>query len=332
MVSTLALHQPTCHLLPTHPPNPAFPQCAPGDPDEPLREQQQQQQQAAPGGGGGCSGARACHRHQPELLASGTCSLRAHLQPLWSTALQALTAARKTARRSGTFDLTFRPRLMAVTAPDGARQRWLQMDVRRVASGARGHLGPEQKSAAMYEGAWPRSAVGFGEELAERLLQEGEVVLRCGGGNVSSHAVKAVVVAARVVGEEGRLLEVVPDLMTIEEHGKSKVPGLMDLNLDVLSRTPSKIVIALSHYWKHPSGDMIADPDMEIAVYPALETAEALSYQDSYCYQRVHDGKNQIDVRAKRDLNQFLALWLTNLIRQGHCIKRDNEISAEVLA
>ena len=55
-----------------------------------------------------------------------------------------------------------------------------------------------------------------------------------------------------------KLLDVVPDLLTIEEHGKSKVPGLMDLNMDVLFRTPSKIVIALSHYYKHPSGDMIA--------------------------------------------------------------------------
>ncbi len=120
-----------------------------------------------------------------------------------------------------------------------------------------------------------------------------------------------------------KLLNVVPDLMTIEEYGKSKVPGLMDLNLDVLNRTPSKIVIALSHYWKNPSGDMIADPDMEIAVYPEQENAEALSYQDCYCYHQVHDQNGCVDIRAKRDLNQFLSLWLSNLIQQGHRIKCD---------
>lgn len=56
-----------------------------------------------------------------------------------------------------------------------------------------------------------------------------------------------------------KLLNVIPDLLTIEEYGKSVVDGYMDLNLDVLDRTPSKIVIALSHYYKHPSGDMIPE-------------------------------------------------------------------------
>jgi|ERR1017187_891354 uncharacterized protein YqiB (DUF1249 family) len=117
-----------------------------------------------------------------------------------------------------------------------------------------------------------------------------------------------------------KLLDVVPDLLTIEEHGKSKVPGLMDLNLDVLNRTPSKIVIALSHYYKHPSGDMIADPDMEIAVYPDQEAAEALTYQDTFGYRVVYRD-NKVDVRAKRDLNSFLNTWLGNLIAQGHRIR-----------
>ena len=118
-----------------------------------------------------------------------------------------------------------------------------------------------------------------------------------------------------------KLLDVVPDLLTIREHGKSKVPGLMDLSLDVLVCTPSKIVIALSHYWKHPSGDMIADPDMQIAVYPPQEQAEALTYQDSYAYNQVYSSDGAlVDVRIKRELNKFLELWLGNLIRQGHRI------------
>ena len=35
-----------------------------------------------------------------------------------------------------------------------------------------------------------------------------------------------------------RLLVVVPDLQSIQEHGKSVVPGYMDLNLDVLEGGP----------------------------------------------------------------------------------------------
>lgn len=121
-----------------------------------------------------------------------------------------------------------------------------------------------------------------------------------------------------------KLLDVVPDLLTIEEHGKSVVSGYMDLNLDILHGTPGRLIIALSHYYKHPSGDMIADPDMEIAVYPSREHAEALAYQDIWGYRRVYgeDGASA-DVRAKREMNSFLNQWLTNLIHQGHCIRAE---------
>lgn len=122
-----------------------------------------------------------------------------------------------------------------------------------------------------------------------------------------------------------KLLDVVPDLLTIEEHGKSVVENTMDLNLDVLQRTPTKIVIALSHYWKHPSGDMIPDPDMVLAVYPGLEQAEALSYQDFYGYQEVYQQEmGRVDTRAKHSLNAFLNTWLRNLILQGHQILADD--------
>jgi len=121
-----------------------------------------------------------------------------------------------------------------------------------------------------------------------------------------------------------KLLVVVPDLKRIEESGKSIIAGYMDLNLDVLRRGTDKTVIALSHYYRHPSGDMIADPDMEIAVYPARDMAEALTYQDTYGYRVVYSqGGGAVDVRARRDLNLFLAQWLDNLIQQGHCITTD---------
>jgi uncharacterized protein YqiB (DUF1249 family) len=121
-----------------------------------------------------------------------------------------------------------------------------------------------------------------------------------------------------------KLLQVVPDLPTIEESGKSVVSGFMDLHLDVLHKRTSRIVIALSHYYRHSSGDMIPDPDMEIVAYPAQEMAEALSFQDALCYRRVYGDDNATeDIQSKKELNVFLDQWLTNLIEQGHCIKAD---------
>jgi len=117
-----------------------------------------------------------------------------------------------------------------------------------------------------------------------------------------------------------KLLVVIPHLEGIAEHGKSVVPGYMDLNLDILRRGKDKTVIALSHYFKQ-GGDMLADPDMAIAVYPDRAMAEALTYQDCYRYQEVYsDGGRLVDIRAKRELNKFLSHWLNNLRIQGHCI------------
>jgi uncharacterized protein YqiB (DUF1249 family) len=114
-----------------------------------------------------------------------------------------------------------------------------------------------------------------------------------------------------------KLLMVVPSLLSIKEGGKSIVVGYMDLNLDVLKRGAEKTIVALSHCYRHPSGDMIADPDMGIAVYPAKSMAEALSYQDCYGYREVYsEGGSKVDVRARRDLNEFLIQWLSNVIEQ----------------
>ena len=63
-----------------------------------------------------------------------------------------------------------------------------------------------------------------------------------------------------------RLIRVIPNLYSIKESGKSEAPGFMDFNLDILQRNGVVLRIAISHYYKHPSGDMIADPDMEIMV------------------------------------------------------------------
>lgn len=123
-----------------------------------------------------------------------------------------------------------------------------------------------------------------------------------------------------------RLLDVVPALLTIEEHGKSEVDGLMSLNFDVVQRTPEKLTIALSHYYKHPSGDMIPDPDMMVAIYIDRGMAEALTYQDMYIFTTVYSpDRTRVDLAAKRSLNVFLNTWLGNLIEQGHVIKADTD-------
>jgi uncharacterized protein YqiB (DUF1249 family) len=114
-----------------------------------------------------------------------------------------------------------------------------------------------------------------------------------------------------------KLTVLIPTLPEVPEYVKSQVPGFMDLNLDLLSRDGEIITVALSHYYEQ-NGDLIADPDMVVRIDTKTETVEALTFQDTYTYREVYlDGK-RVDVKAKKELNEFLLHWLTNLIDQGH--------------
>ena len=94
----------------------------------------------------------------------------------------------------------------------------------------------------------------------------------------------------------------------------------MDLNFDLIEKSRKRVTLALSHYYKHPSGDLIADPDMCIRLDRKEKTVEALSYRDTYGYREVYSEGGAVDVKAKKELNDFLVQWLRNLVVQGHKI------------
>jgi uncharacterized protein YqiB (DUF1249 family) len=118
-----------------------------------------------------------------------------------------------------------------------------------------------------------------------------------------------------------RLIRVIPNLYSIKESGKSESSGFMNFNLDILQRKGDVLRIAISHYYKHQSGDMIPDPDMEIMVNRKTGKAEALTYQDIYQYQEVYSEDGSCNQSLQRSLNEFLLMWMNNLCEQGHKIE-----------
>lgn len=122
-----------------------------------------------------------------------------------------------------------------------------------------------------------------------------------------------------------RLYQLIPELDQVKEYKGLEAPGFMKLGVDILHRDDKGIVVALSHYYKHPSGDMIPDPDMVVYVHRVKNEAQALSYQDMYIYTEVYSNSDTFygvldnpDLRAQKSLNTFLAQWLKNLLAQGH--------------
>ncbi|MCC4767321.1 DUF1249 domain-containing protein [Methanosarcina sp. DH1] len=104
----------------------------------------------------------------------------------------------------------------------------------------------------------------------------------------------------------------------IDESGKTQADymkfvssGLMSLNVDKLTYD----TIALAHNGKQ-NGDVMADPDMEVRIYPDLKMAEALTFRNDYMgiYQEVYPETGKYYPKLKKELNEFLNNWLKTMI------------------
>ncbi len=99
------------------------------------------------------------------------------------------------------------------------------------------------------------------------------------------------------------------------EYMKFKASGLMDLSVDNLLND----IIALAHNGIQ-NGDVMADPDVQVKIYPASKSAEALTFQNDYLgiYQEVYPEPGKYSPKLKKELNEFLNDWLVNVIEQGY--------------
>lgn len=123
-----------------------------------------------------------------------------------------------------------------------------------------------------------------------------------------------------------RLLEALPDLQlwvdNQVEGKKLKSDGYMDLGVDILGPYKDGFRVALSHYYRHESGDMIPDPDMELYVDTAREMCTALTFQNSFIYQSINDLELTDDqVRLMGSMNEFLEMWLVNIIASDYSVE-----------
>jgi uncharacterized protein YqiB (DUF1249 family) len=65
------------------------------------------------------------------------------------------------------------------------------------------------------------------------------------------------------------------------------------------------------------NGEMIADPDIEIRVYPGEKRAEPMVYQDRNERKVVYPEAGMVNLKVKNELCVFLDHWLNELLLQG---------------
>jgi uncharacterized protein YqiB (DUF1249 family) len=123
-----------------------------------------------------------------------------------------------------------------------------------------------------------------------------------------------------IIDSQGRRL--------FREHVKIVHKPFMDLSIDYLEPCENGAYkISIAHNFVQ-NGDLMADPDMEIRIFPApLNGAEALTYQlgSLGVYQVVYPEPGKYYPKVRKQLNTFLNGWLSNLIDQGFYLPQKPE-------
>ena len=105
------------------------------------------------------------------------------------------------------------------------------------------------------------------------------------------------------------------------QHRRFLSDGYMPSSLERLEGCTDhkgRPIYAMAHY-SEQNGDLMADPDMEIAVDFEAETIEPRTYQNDYMglyqqvYKRAEDGTLLYSPKLRTELDNFLWLWLGNI-------------------
>lgn len=102
----------------------------------------------------------------------------------------------------------------------------------------------------------------------------------------------------------------------LAEYNKIEVKGYMPLVIEKIGENE----YSLAHYYEQ-DGDLVQDPEMTIKIHPELKMVEALTYYQPALgiYQEVYPEPGKFYPILKKELNEFLGMWLRNLKQQGFC-------------
>jgi uncharacterized protein YqiB (DUF1249 family) len=116
-----------------------------------------------------------------------------------------------------------------------------------------------------------------------------------------------------------RLRNLAPELDAIAEHAVSRVPGALDLHLQLLECCRFTTTLGLTYHFHEEDGAFPA-PDIRVRIYRDAQVAEVISCGRRRGlhppeYNRLH---HSYSLTQKWRMNRFLHKWLGYCLRQGH--------------
>lgn len=113
-----------------------------------------------------------------------------------------------------------------------------------------------------------------------------------------------------------KLMRLAPNYLHLRGTATFKADGYFaPISLEIIETSKGFRRINLKHCWNDSNGDLIADPIIEIAIYPDWEMAEALTYRDMFSYEvACPKGDCEVDAKVYLAINRSLEHWLDLLL------------------
>lgn len=93
--------------------------------------------------------------------------------------------------------------------------------------------------------------------------------------------------------------------------------AFMSFHIDLIGMAAGNPIFAFSHYYRHPSGDMIADPDMQVIYEWEGKKLYPFTYQDGLKYEESYNpSTGELKPQLQKEHAELLAQWLKNVVEQ----------------
>lgn len=124
-----------------------------------------------------------------------------------------------------------------------------------------------------------------------------------------------------------RIRKLCGDKLSMPPVAVSRVLGVMDLHLQVLTQTRYTATIALTYYFADAEAGLLAYPNIKLRIY--YDSLQAEVFSQSYRCQTL--GSNAFghgtgsSLLKRWRMNRFLFKWLSYCDRQGHSFRADSK-------
>lgn len=110
----------------------------------------------------------------------------------------------------------------------------------------------------------------------------------------------------------------------------SQVADHPDLQLNVLHRGSSGMILFSLAHFVHANGKVCVEPQMHVRLSKAEGIAEALTYRQSVppIFREVYPTQGEVDLGEKQALNEFLDRWVTDCVVIGY--RFDKSLQAQL--